>query len=186
VYVVGADLGQAQDHTALAAVEHVEGEIHLRHLERLPLGTTYPATVARIVALVQSLPEPGEIVIDATGVGRPVVDMLRRDGLDPVAVTITGGRRIKRADGGWRVPKQVLVRALVVAFEAGLLKIARGLPFGRTFEQELRIFKRRISARGNDTYGAGGAGAHDNLVIAVALACWWDHAETKNPFQVRA
>ena len=50
--------------------------------------------------------------------------MLWLDGLDPVAVVITGGGRVKRADGGRRVPKRVLVRALVVAFEAGRLRIA--------------------------------------------------------------
>jgi hypothetical protein len=26
---------------------------------------------------------------------------------------------------------------------------------------------------GNNTYGAWRAGGHDNLVLAVALACWW-------------
>ena len=37
-YVVGADIGQAHDPTALAVGELQAPEIHLRHLARLPLG----------------------------------------------------------------------------------------------------------------------------------------------------
>ena len=170
-YVVGADLGQAQDYTALAAVELVEDGIHPRHLERLALGTPYPAVATRIAALVQSL--TGDLVVDATGVGRPVIDILRDNGLNPVAVSITGGQSITFDGDLWRVPKRTLVRALVVAFEAGRLKVARGLRFAGALERELRAFERRISARGHDSYGAVGAGAHDDLVIAVALAVWW-------------
>jgi hypothetical protein len=37
--VIGADLGQAQDPTALTVAEVHPPDIHVRHLERLPLGT---------------------------------------------------------------------------------------------------------------------------------------------------
>ena len=43
--VIGVDLGQAQDPTALAVAEVHTPEIHVRHLERLPLGTPYPKVV---------------------------------------------------------------------------------------------------------------------------------------------
>ena len=54
--VIGVDIGQKRDPTAIcvAAPENrtVErrSEMHflIRHLERLPLGTPYPAVVARI------------------------------------------------------------------------------------------------------------------------------------------
>ncbi len=49
-YTVGLDLGQAKDYTALCVLErHGEAEqavFHARHLERFPLGTSYPAIVA--------------------------------------------------------------------------------------------------------------------------------------------
>ena len=102
-FVVGVDLGQARDYTAIAVAELVGGgDQHLRHLERLPLGTPYPAVVERIAALVRALPGDTDLVIDATGVGRPVRDMMRDAGLDPVAVTITGGRDIVFDGNGWR------------------------------------------------------------------------------------
>ena len=171
-FVLGVDLGQTQDFTALAAVELVKSEIHLRYLQRVPLGTPYPEVSARIVALVQALSAPTDLVVDATGVGRPVLDLLRDAGLDPVAVSITGGRAITFDGDIWKVPKRNLVRALVTAFEAGRLKVARGLQGAGALKRELRAFKRCISPRGHDTY-EGRAGAHDDLVIATALACWW-------------
>ncbi len=71
--VIGADLGQAQDPTALAVAEVHTPEIHVRHLERLPLGTPYPKVVERIADLVDKLPG-AVLVVDATGVGRAVLD----------------------------------------------------------------------------------------------------------------
>ncbi len=69
------------------------------------------------------------------------------------------------------VPKRALVRPLVAALEAGRLKVARGLPAGEALVRELRAFRRQVSAKGHDTYE--GAGEHDDLVIAAALAVWW-------------
>jgi hypothetical protein len=45
------------------------------HLERVPLGTPYPGIVAHVGRLLTKLPDHSELVIDFTGVGRPVFDM---------------------------------------------------------------------------------------------------------------
>ena len=175
-FVVGLDLGQAQDYTALAVVERTEGgERHVRHLERFPLGTTYPAIVERVAALLSREPLAGdaELVVDATGVGAPVVDLLRDAGLRPVAVTITGGEKVIRGSDGWRVPKRDLVAALQVALQTGRLKVAATLPLAEILTRELLDFRVRITDAAHDTYGAWREGSHDDLVLAVALAVWW-------------
>src|SRR5215469_16684472 len=61
------------------------------HLERLPLGTPYPAIVAHVGRLLTKLPGRPELVIDYTGVGRPVFDMFVYSGIYPTGVLITGG-----------------------------------------------------------------------------------------------
>src|SRR5437588_8698153 len=61
------------------------------HLERLPLGTAYPAIVAHVSRLLTKLPGHPELVIDFTGVGRPVFDMFVYSGISPTGVLITGG-----------------------------------------------------------------------------------------------
>ena len=179
--IFGVDLGQAQDYTAIAAVEApgledatASVEFQVRHLERERLGTSYPAVVSRITKLTRAVPKT-HLVVDATGVGRPIVDLLHEEGLQPVAVSITGGKIGSIKDGIFRVPKRDLVRTLHTLLARGRLKVAKRLPAGEAFRRELRAFERTISDRGFDSYS--GRGEHDDLVIAVALAVW--HGETR-------
>ena len=54
---------------------------HLRYyLERMPLGTPYQDVVERVVGLTRSpdLAKRCHLAVDGTGVGRPVVDLLRQ------------------------------------------------------------------------------------------------------------
>jgi hypothetical protein len=74
--------------------------------------------------------------------------------------------------GGWRVPKRDLVAVLQVLLQTGRLKIASALPDADTLQRELLAFEVKITSAANDTYGAWREGAHDDLVLAVALACW--------------
>lgn len=167
--VLGIDIGQSQDYTAIVAVDSRKDSFHLRHLERLPLGTPYTAVVNRIEALVGVIPG-SRVVLDSTGVGRPVLDSLRATGLEPIAVTITGGRNTRQENGIHYVPKRDLVLALITALENGRLRIARNLPLVPALLAELANFEVTVSARGYDRYEA--ARGHDDLVVAVALAVW--------------
>ncbi|HEY1203895.1 MAG: hypothetical protein ABSH46_11880 [Bryobacteraceae bacterium] len=193
-YFVGVDLGQKLDYTAIAVVERWEaaGELdrwswerlkevgyRLRHLERLALGTPYPEVVARVREVARSGELAGRctVVADATGVGGPVIDMLRGAelGCELMAVTITGGERASRAsrsDGGWKVPKRDLVVGLEVMLETGSLRIAAGLREGETFIKELTGMRVKVSAGRREQFGAWREGTHDDLVLAAALACW--------------
>lgn len=75
----------------------------IRHLERLPLGTPYPDVVARVRAVTRSgaIARRCTLVMDATGVGAPVLDLLRRAGLTCAIepVIFTGGDR-EQSGGG--------------------------------------------------------------------------------------
>lgn len=192
-FYVGLDLGQSNDYTALAVVEkvgqdHGDPDLHLRHLERYPLRMPYPDMVSRVAALVRApaltspridrqlgrriLDEP-ELLVDATGVGRPVVDLFRERGLRYKAITITGGNQVTRVSGGYGVPKRDLIGALEVPFHSGRLKVAAGLHLWETLRKELQSFRRKISlTTGNDTYEHWRESDHDDLVLAAALACW--------------
>ena len=103
-YLCGLDLGQQHDYTALAIAEYYRPDgptacpqYDVRHIERMPLGTSYPTVVSRIHTLLNAprLKDHVELIVDGTGVGRPVVDMLRQAGLKPVAVSIHGGDAVE-------------------------------------------------------------------------------------------
>lgn len=179
-FVTGVDLGQAADFTALAVLERYAwpgwpAAYAVRHLERTPLGTDYTAVIDRLARLYAEPPLAGTVLaVDRTGVGRPVVDLLRDCGVDADlrAVTITGGQSTTRSDdGGWRVPKQELVAALRSLLSGRRLRVAPGLPMAAALAEELRAFQVRITAAANETFGAA-AGRHDDLVLALALAVW--------------
>jgi len=188
MFYIGLDLGQVQDYTALCVLERVdvptgkvnsyrqtEAHIHARHLERFRLGTPYPAVVERVKSLAESDALRGDycIVADATGVGHPVVDLLYGAGLRTVAVTITGGSSVTDDVDGYHVPKRDLVSNLQVLLQSGRLKFAEGLPEVPTLIKELLAFQVKITANAHDTYGAWREGAHDDLVLSVALATWY-------------
>lgn len=114
-FYMGADLRQAQDYTALAILEHIWGKwvieagildvaslevpdmrYHLRHLERLLLGTSYPRQVEIIKQRFDAIPlsyrhSVKSLLVDATGVGRAVIDMMREAGLSMIPIVITVG-----------------------------------------------------------------------------------------------
>lgn len=222
LYILGGDLGQANDPTALTVLkrtsvdtgrtkehkrrvstiigeEYADSWAHgqqpastvitkvyehhyaARHLERLPIGTPYPAQVARVKELHDRLKADTHtaplVVVDQTGVGRPVVDMLRAVQLKPIAVTITGGDAVSRDGEDYRVPKRDLVGAVQVLLQSERLKIASSLKEAATLTAELLAFKVSISLKGYDSYGNDAGpwreNPHDDLVLAVALACWY-------------
>jgi hypothetical protein len=183
------DLGQKQDHTALAVVERAEIEFQerdpitfdwlrtlryeLRRVERIALGTPYPRVVERIERVAGQEPLAGRstVVVDATGVGGPVVDLLRETAVRSrvMAVTITGGDRVTRSGMGYRAPKRDLISGLQVAFEQRSLLVARRMALADALVRELTSMR-----AGSFSAGSG----HDDLVVAVALA-WWGAAQAR-------
>src|SRR5438874_2351907 len=155
-YVIGLDLGQSRDPTAIAVVRTLPrfgeagrdrfledgAEVYqCGHLERLPLGTPYPAIIRHVAGLLDRLPGGTELVIDFTGVGRPVFDMFEMAGIDPIGVLITGGTA-ESGDGRiYSVPKINLVSGLQALLHEERLKIHRDLPEALALVAELQDFR---------------------------------------------
>lgn len=180
-YLIGFDLGQMADYSALTIIERLYEEnpttYHLRHLERFRLGTPYPDQVERVKELVNREPLKGlsSLIVDQTGVGKPVVDMLRETRLPVPIITILihGGDAVSKEDKQFRVPKRDLVGALQVLLQSKRLRVAEGLDVASLLVQELLNFKVKISVSGHDSYEAWREGAHDDLVLSTAMACWY-------------
>jgi hypothetical protein len=198
--ILGVDLGQASDYTALAGVEVVptlgvlpyvgqdeetgllvdrtmpiEGlpvTFNVRHLERFALGTEYPTVVDGVAERLRKVPGGAVLVVDATGVGRPVVDLLVARGLDPVAITITGGETPRIEGRHWHVPKRDLIAVLQVALQNHRMRFPGKLAAVEDLIRELLGLEFKVSIAGNVTMGAWREGSHDDLVLALALACW--------------
>lgn len=179
-HIVSLDLGQQQDPSALAVLERAEHTDRAAYdcveLRRWHLGTPYPRIVEDVLGLLADsrLADP-VLVVDQTGVGRPVVDLFRwRVGCPFRPVTITSGFTWSREpNGDYRVPKKDLAAAVQALLGYRRLRIAAELPEARTLVEEMQAFRVKVTKAGNESFAADWReGKHDDLVLAVALAAW--------------
>lgn len=199
-FVVGVDLGQAHDPTAIAVIEHVWVEanaiytgkvsaseaagwrseakaipqqFNVRHLERLPLGTHYPAQVSHIAEMVRRAPlKEARVFYDFTGVGRPVGDLLHDAKIRNLnRVNLTGGKDSTAQGDRHSVSKVDLVSRLQAALHTGELAIEQDLADAATLARELADYRLNFTQAGNAQFNAR-SGAHDDLLIATGLALY--------------
>lgn len=213
---IGLDLAQAFDFTALVALERRDGPhgsvFAARMIERwrhrpyqmIPglvhraekqlrqlLANEYFETYGTALHLWHDIRV--ELVVDASGVGAPVIDALNDAGLNPTPVIITSGVEVHRREaGGFTCPKMDLVTVIQLLLEQQRLQIPASLPHSETLVAELKNFRYDFSPSGKMRFGAGpsggedvlwrGDGSHDDLVLATALAAW--HAERQAPTEI--
>jgi hypothetical protein len=202
--ILGVDLGQARDFTALAGLTAIptlselpvvtqdeetglaaDGSISIEGLpvsfdvgwlERLPLGTEYPQVVEIVADRLRRM--PGAILaVDASGVGRGVVDLMSARRLNPLAVTIVGGETSRCEGRHWHVAKRDLVATITVALQHHRMRFSAKLPAHADLIRELLSFEQRTSASGNTSSGVYRSGEHDDLVLATAIGAFVAEAE---------
>jgi hypothetical protein len=180
--IVGLDLGQVSDSSALALIEKTPSEgqeptFAATYLHRWPVGTPYPKIVEGVVKMFESdvfkQPERPTLAIDATGLGRPVADLFKAARLPArfMPIIITGGHEVNIKGGMCYVPKRLLVSTVQVLLQTRRFKFAGQLPEAATLISEMQSFQLTITEAANDTY-EGRRGAHDDLLLAVALGLW--------------
>lgn len=184
-YYFGLDLGKRQDHSALIVVELTWAlgpqnpvtrahsrlpQLTVRYAARLPLGyetTGLPRFVrdaAQSFPLLAALRHPGTLLVDATGNGHTVIELLRadRNGLLLKPVSISSGYQARQlADNYYSIPRTDLLTRLKLLFERGLIKIERPAAGMDFLERELIEFE-----------PGGRQQEHDDLIMALALAIW--------------
>ncbi|MFJ5785486.1 hypothetical protein [Streptomyces hydrogenans] len=188
--VLALDPGQTGDAAALVALRSTGH----RPLTRWALwevvtviavrGLTYGKLAALTAGLGRDLAEHGMgtplTVVDHTGAGRPVTEMLMDAGpAGPVfAITFTGGEKVTRPPGPlpavahYAVPKWMLVEHIRSALEHQALTIPASTPGVELLTAELAAFSALGTTwRGRVRTGAR-AGAHDDTVTALASGLW--------------
>lgn len=208
--VVGVDLAQSMDRTAIALIEHLviptgefrvddsghcdvadeywREEFIVRELDRLERGLPYGAIVAEIEHRMQLVDKDADLVIDDTGVGRPVGDLFEaQTNLRPIRVTATSGNDVYRDnETTYTVPKKTLIASLDGILHnapsvlgganqkhaRAVIMFRHGLSTEQVVRDELASMRRKLSQSGRATFDAA-SGKHDDTISAVCLACWW-------------
>lgn len=189
-WILGLDLGQASDRSALAVLEQPSLQkprnYAVRHLERFELGTAYPKVVERLKELIRKGNLQGcFLAVDMTGVGRPVVDFLKQAALPARIwpITITSGKSVSCDHYSYGVPKRELVSVLQVLLQAQRIKISKDLPAAAELKRELSNFRSKFTPSANEVFGPEKSTQHDDLVLALALAAW-SGERLREPFEL--
>lgn len=70
-------------------------------------------------------------------------------------------------------PKRELIRTTVALLEACHLRCPASFPHLEFTEEHLNFGVRIDRRTGGDSYEAQGSAKHDDLILAVSLACWY-------------
>lgn len=156
-------------------------EYTIRHIERLPLGTSYPDVAVKIADMLCNklfARRRVQVLIDVTGVGRPVYEDLKLEASRREAarkmiikpITFAHGETYNSTTG--RMGKAYLVSRLQSLLQAGRVH-APDTREVRAMMEELKVYEIKVDTNGKDTYGAV-VGKHDDLATALGLSVLTD------------
>lgn len=156
---------------------------------------TYP----RIADIIESrighkdLKHSCDLLVDGTGVGAALVDLLRDKDLRPIPIVFTGGGAVREVTTPFgtifknspgqlcplkvirelHVPKADLVAAGKLLLEQGRVRVAEGLRWGQDFKDQLLAFRGKVNEKGRAKYEADSEEDHDDMVVCFLMAAWW-------------
>lgn len=147
--VVGCDVAKHTDFTVLIAMDAKTGRcLEMERFNQLD----WPVQKERILSFVRRW--RGCLILDATGVGDPIYDELKRVLGGVVGFKLTASSKTE------------LIQRLIVAVEQRLVSWPGGW---QVLTNEMRRYEYEISPSGHISYNAP-SGYHDDCVIALALA----------------
>lgn len=217
-YTISVDIAKRRDFTAIQIYrdtpELIKGDPNANapdkifHFQDLVYqykvqDITYSDLISVIVRLLQDkkLSYNNDLIVDGTGVGQAVVDLMRDNGLRPIPIVATGGGQARPiyADAGkvfsgsngstfglrilreWHVPKVDMVQAGQVAMERHLVRIAPNVAFLDDFRKQLGNFKGKFNEMTKYTsYNAEDDNIHDDFITAYLQAMWWTRNRAEN------
>jgi hypothetical protein len=160
--VLGADLAKQQDYTVAVVINTITGGV----VAWLRVNKTdWSDQVSEIVALAREYHAPA--VIEANGPGDPVIDFVRRQGIEVRPIFQTN------------LTKNQIISDLRIAFEQHIIKIPTEKVWPELFN-ELLQYEHKYTPGGKLTFGAAD-GWHDDTVMGLAMA-WWAVKNAPGPF----
>lgn len=202
-YIVSWDIAKQQDATVVQVwrqVPQVIGEkyneriftfwdcIRLVKWEQIP----YTEQVRRVSLILGSaeLKNNHDLLIDGTGVGQAIADMIREAKLSPIEIVFSGGAKPqelymgnsdKRFGSGmdmnvlrgYSVPKVDMIGAAQTILEEHRIPPIADIPYASEFERQLLHFQGKVNEKGHTTYGNDNEAKHDDFVASFLMFCWW-------------
>lgn len=199
---IGVDIGKRHDPTAIVVADvearHVGDQITGRweshyvvpFLMRLELETPYPDQVKQLMNIIVGAIRqfrkahigdlsPVRIMVDVTGVGDAVTDMLVQAGVQKLGALypcrFVGGDHLGKHGRDYLIGKSHFVSRMQVVSESKKIHLPPSYSEAAALAQEMLDFDIDVDEMsGKATYGAMRPGTHDDLVTALGLVCLVD------------
>jgi hypothetical protein len=180
-FILSLDPAQLRDWSALCAVDMQYHNAQRRFNYNLVAmnrkqGLPYDQIVEWVVKTVSNPAfnkiKPPEFILDATGVGVAVRDMIRAKGIRMKSITITAGEAFSRQGNFIHIGKARLIGKFLGAFDAGKVQVNPNMPIWPQVEKEMLSFRAEMSAQGRVKLEAE-PGENDDMLFALAMAVWY-------------
>jgi hypothetical protein len=172
------------------------------------VNTKYTDLVRNVCVLSEhrDLKNNHDLLVDGTGVGEAVVDIMRESYLTPIPIVFTGGGDVNEkysefssvfsnAQAGKMrgaqvlkeicVPRDDLVTAGQVVSQQGRIGIVPSLKFAEDFRKQLMGFKGDPNTtRKKMRYEAENEETHDDLIVCYLMGAWWFTRSRKTDEQI--
>jgi hypothetical protein len=152
-YSAGLDLAKVEDYTVLTIMNQRREVVFMDRFHRLD----WTLQIVRIKAALSRYPYCYTLV-DSTGVGEPVFEMLKASGLLVKPYPFTAASKTN------------LVNNLVIAFEQGKITLPKA-SLAPELVDELESYEYTLTDSGN-TRTSAPSGVHDDCVMSLGLALW--------------
>jgi len=177
---IGLDLGFSVDHSALCAVEAIDGGDDIwrvyavRKLERWPLRTEYIDVIDRTVEIYKRLRNKGHtcVVLCDIGGARGVWEMMRDKDINAYAVNLIGSGQTRLYGSHLSIVKSDMAATLSILSNPNKprLRVPKMAKFARELRSELRTYEIHVSSNGHATFGAFENKSFDDLVSALGYS----------------
>jgi hypothetical protein len=190
-FLVGLSVGQGSQPSGVAVVERLPEEVPgigrhyaCRHFRRwVPPDTAYPTLISNLKEMFSDAPlKRGDLIVEAGPGIKAVVAFLRKNRLPAriSPVEIRASAEDAYVEGFWRIAKasviettrQVLQENRLVFDDRMPPEVLETTPSAQTIYQALLNYPYNKTPAANDAF-ASREGADDDLILAVALACWF-------------
>jgi phage FluMu gp28-like protein len=157
--VAGIDWARYSDYTAIVAVGVSESGLKVIAVDRFN-GMGWSTQIDRVIGFLKAN-AVSQALTDQTSIGDPLLEQLRTKLWDTSADVSVDGY------GFTSQSKRDLIENLAMKLSHGQLSIPRD----ESLMRELQYYEYELTQHGNVKMNAR-SGSHDDLVVALALACW--------------
>lgn len=156
-YVIGWDIAKSRDWSVVTVIDidaRIENRAvpHVAHFDRFN-SLRYDIQVDRVAGIWKKY--GGYVLLDSTGLGDPVYDMLQRKGIPSAPYVFTNRS------------KEMLIQNLAIGIQTQDISY----PEIDVLLQELGAYQYQMTDSGRMTYSAP-EGDHDDCVVSLSLAAW--------------